>query len=171
MYNLYEEFDKCEQNLKAHNIPICDNISVRPNTRAKARWGQCKWTRRNGHIIKCDININADLLDERNPLDTLHQTIYHELLHTIDDCQGHKGLWKEYAEKVNRITGLNIQRCNSAQELGVVAHNTNSTQPKYMVWCPCCNRRNYYKRATKLVKHPDWFQCGICKETLQSKEI
>lgn len=165
MYNLYNEFEKCESALREINIPIAEVVAVQPNSRAKSRWGQC--TRKNSvDGVRYIISINTDLLNEQNPLSALHTTVCHELLHTCERCMNHGKLWAEYAKIVNDALGLNIQRVSTAEEKKMVVFSRTEYKTGYAVTCKNCGRKRIYYRAGKVVKNVNNYSCGHCNGDL-----
>jgi predicted SprT family Zn-dependent metalloprotease len=129
------------------------------NTRAR-RWGQCK--RITGGY---SINISATLLDERNDIDGLKNTIIHELLHTCDGCMNHGEKWKAMAKKVHQAYGYNIKRCSDTDEKGVkkdTRPKQKAIKYKYEVKCKKCG--NVYQRSkmSNVIQHPEHYTCGKC---------
>lgn len=90
MRNLEDVAIECMEMLDRIGIKYGNVKEVIPNSRARSRWGQCK-------IVPggFQININVDLLDERNSIDGLKETLLHELLHTVSGCFNHGREWKE----------------------------------------------------------------------------
>ena len=115
MRDLIDFTIQCMNELDRIGIPYGNVIDVTINTRAKKRWGQCRKVP-GGFTI----NINVVLLDEKNDVDGLRNTIFHELLHTCPDCWNHGTQWKAYAAMIRRELGYNIQRTSSAEEKGVI---------------------------------------------------
>lgn len=98
MYNLNNAFHSCLDMVINAGINPGNIVEVIPNTRAKSRWGQCK--RVSGGY---SININIDLLDERNDYKGLENTLIHEILHTVDGCMNHGPNWKRAADRIKTV--------------------------------------------------------------------
>ena len=128
MRDLIDFTIQCMNELDRIGIPYGNVIDVTINTRAKKRWGQCRKVP-GGFTI----NINVVLLDEKNDVDGLRNTIFHELLHTCPDCWNHGTQWKAYAAMIRRELGYNIQRTSSAEEKGVITEPETERTPIY-----CC---------------------------------
>jgi len=145
------------------------NISkVEVNTRAKNRWGQCKHKYigkdPNGNI-KYDhsINISSILLDERVPIESLENTIIHEILHTCPGCQNHGPEWKRRAAKVKKELGYDIKRCDSEFDKGINSSVVSDYyKPKYIVKCTGCGREVSKQRMCSMIKTPQYWRCGVC---------
>lgn len=160
----------CMEMLDCIGIEYGNIIEIVPNSRAKARWGQCKAIP-GGYSI----NINVELLDERNDEDGLINTIIHELLHSAKGCMNHGENWQRLANIVYREYGLNIKRTSSAAEKGmcdeaikehIAARKSRTHNVEYIIKCECCGHTYKRYKASKLTKHPDWFRCGNCNGAL-----
>lgn len=163
MYNLFKEFDYCKDILDSLHINYARNISIRPNTRIKRKWGVCRRNPALGYYI---IDINADLLDERNDLDKgLRSTIFHELLHTVSGCFNHGTQWKQVADVVSKSTGCPITVTSTVEEKGMVYKTEPHYSHQYIVLCPVCKHEWTYKRACKTVKNAQHYICPYCNHT------
>ena len=160
MYNLNNAFHSCLDMVKNAGINPGKIVEVIPNTRAKSRWGQCK--RVNGGY---SININVDLLDERNDYVGLENTLIHEILHTVDGCMNHGINWKRAADRIKTVYGLEIKRVSSKEDKGVAyKREAIRNEPvKYVLKCLDCGHEYKYQRAAKAVKFPERFRCGHCQ--------
>ena len=147
---------RCMEDLDAIGIKYGNVLAFTANTRAKNRWGQCR-TVPGGYTI----NINASLLDERNPEEGLIDTIFHELLHTCKGCMNHGVEWKKMADKVNRAYGLNIKRANSAEEKGV-ADETRPGMVRHRFVCVGCGAVVNRQRESQFTKHYKDYRCSRC---------
>lgn len=157
MRNLNTVYYECKSELDAIGITYGNITSVVVNTRAKKRWGQCK-SIPNGYII----SINAALLDERNDIKGLKETIIHEILHTCNGCMNHGIEWKRLADKVNHKYGYNVKRTSSADDKGV-HDETRNIQPKainYIIKCNNCGFEFKRTRHTSFVANPDNYRCS-----------
>ena len=126
MRNLYEIAMQCEEKLKAINIPIREVKEYRVNKRAKKRWGCC-WQDVDGKFI---VEVNVCLLDERNDISGLENTILHELLHTCKYCQNHGKMWKAYAAAVKAAYGYDIKRTSTSWEKGIAGATRTYSAPR-----------------------------------------
>lgn len=158
-----------ENILKSLNIeygPINDIII---NSRAKSRWGCCRYNTKTRDFT---IELNAELLHA--DYTALMNTLIHELLHAHESRfkHGHRGLWKIYADKINRYyPQYNIKRCTSAEEKGLTndyRSHRNETY-KYVIVCDGCGEVSRYKRKSSVVttilanpKHSSC-RCITCK--------
>lgn len=164
MRDLMSYAKECMSELDNIGIEYGNIVEFKVNTTAAKRWGQCRAVP-GGYSI----NINIALLDERNDVEGLKNTIIHELLHSCKGGGGHREEWKRLAEKVNRAYGYNIKRCSSADEKGVTeiaipTRKTSSTS--YYIKCDKCGKIYTRTKRTKVVQHPEFYRCGICNGTL-----
>lgn len=164
MRNLNIVAKECMKMLDDIGIKYGNVTEFKVNTRSR-RWGQCKCVP-GGYSI----NISIALLDERNDINGLKNTIIHELLHTCDGCMNHGPKWKAVASKVNDAYGYNIKRCSAASEKGV----EKDTRPKhkvieykYEIRCEDCG--HIYKRSkmSKVIQHPELYLCSHCHGKLK----
>ena len=169
MRNLDDYALQCMFELDSIGIPYGNVKSFEINTRAHSRWGQCR-------VIPggFSININSDLLDERNDENGLKNTIIHELLHTCKGCLNHGARWTAYAKKVRNFLGYNIQRQSTADEKGVHYRTESERNYKYQLVCPECGANcGKYKNLCDTVKiaKRGGYLCGRCKATLIVEDI
>lgn len=166
MRNLMDYAAECMSELDEIGIEYGNIVEFKVNTRAKKRWGQAK-SIPGGYSI----NISSVLLDERNDVEGLKNTIIHEILHTCKGCQNHGENWKRLAAKVNRAYGYNIKRCSSADEKGVLEETrppkpVRTTNTNYVVKCDKCGHVYTRTKMSKLIQHPENYRCGCCHGTL-----
>ena len=161
MKNLQACYEECVKELSTIGITCGNILKVIPNTRSKNRWGLCKHEP-NGHIIEISYRLLQDEVSEY----ALKNTLIHELLHTVEGTCGHKGLWKELANKVNKYyPQYNIKRTTSEEEKGIEPV-TKKQEAKYIISCPKCGWEEPYFRYTKVVEHTDRYRCTKCKNAL-----
>lgn len=165
MKNLYAVYNDCLNEVKAAGIVAGNIVDVTINTRAKRRWGRC--TKENGFY---KIEISDRLLQDDVDIKATKNTMAHEILHTVNNCMNHGAEWQAVADKMNRKYPdiYNIKRTTSAEEKGLesVPARYRNDSAKYVLECVKCGHRNVYKRASKAVKNPNGFRCGICKGEL-----
>lgn len=165
MRNLVAVTKECMHELDNIGIKYGNIVAIKPNTRAHKRWGQCKMVP-NGY----EININIDLLDERNSENGLKNTIIHELLHSCDGCMNHGEKWKNMADLVNYHYGYNIKRTSSEQEKGIVySRDEENIYPDYVLKCTKCGAIWHRQRKVKFVVHPENFRCSCGGEIIRIK--
>lgn len=160
---LLDEAKKVMEMLDVIDVPYGEVIEWKVNTRAKARWGQACVLKTVRGKNKYGININIDLLDERNPVEALQSTIAHELLHTCPKCMNHGELWKRHARLVNDCYPfLNIHTVSSAEEKKVV-YQRPEVGPKYEIVCDGCGKKFYYRKHTYWMDTMTGCTCPTCK--------
>lgn len=103
----------------------------------------------------------------------LKRTILHELCHACCKIGVHHGyVWQSYAERANRIYGVDITRTNSYTETQKAMVNSKY---KYEVTCNHCGATWKYIRKTKFIKAlidngaKSWYcNCGASDFTLHT---
>lgn len=154
--DLYIIAKECMDELEAIGIQYGKIMNFEINYRAKKRWGQCRY--KNGWYT---INISACLLENSVPIESLKDTIIHEILHTCEGCMNHGNNWKIQAEKVNRAYGYNIKRCTSAEEKGIDVEQTEK-YIKHKFICEDCGQVITRQRDSKFTKYYKHYTCGRC---------
>jgi len=158
MYDLKKEYDKCVEILFGIGIKPGNINSVVANSRAKSRWGYCT-IEPSGFKIE----VNSILLDERNPLRALHDTLIHEILHTCPNCFDHQYNWNYLANKVNRVLGFNITRCSSVSDKRICEETLiEDKRAKYLVTCLKCHHHTYLYKKSGIVEKTYLYTCGKC---------
>lgn len=95
-------------------------------------------------------------------------TIYHELLHSVDGCMNHGNKWNSLANKVNRIYNANVTRTGVAnQEM----KQEQLKRAKYKAVCQKCGKEFYRQRVSNFIKNPDRYSYSICKGKFKVIEI
>lgn len=150
MHDVNELFEEAKTVLDLCNIPYWKVTSVTINTRAKNRWGLCKYSRITNTY---SIEISRRLLADDVPHESALGTMVHELLHAHRNHMSHTGEWKRCAEIINkRFPKLNIKRCSSAAELGVKDEQGRAEAAKYIITCSHCGQKSYYMRKSRVVQ-------------------
>ena len=147
-------------NLQAIGIKTGRIISIDINSRATKRMGLCEKTR-GGYRIE----ISKFILSDRKELT---DTIYHELLHTVEGCMNHGKRWNSLANKVNRIYNANVTRVATAnQEM----KQEQLKRVKYRAVCQKCGKEIYRQRLSNLIKNPSEYNCKICNGKFKVEEL
>ena len=167
MRDLNKYVAECIQELATYGIEVPDGINYVVNTRSKRRYGQCKSI--NGKAY--EINIGSFLLDESILKDDhgLRDTIIHEMLHACSPGSGHKGKWKQLANRVNIKSGgkYDIARTTSYEDMGInEVKIQRKINYKYVLVCDECGHKYKHQRRTKSVQHPERYRCGYCNGNL-----
>ena len=159
---------ECESELRSLGYKPCENITWSVNTRAKKRWGQCKYT----SATTCSISIAERLLQDHVDDQAVKNTIMHELIHTISagngkHASGHTGRWKEIAAVVNyRLPQYTIKRTTSSAEKGIEPI-VREKRIEYTIRCTHCGKEYHRERMSKLVSQPERYRCGNCGHKLE----
>lgn len=141
-----------------------EKISVKINKRFKRTYGRCD---KRGDNFTIQINEKyLRVADSKN----VHQTIMHEVIHTLPDCFDHGTIWKSVAQKINKEFDFSISR---------LSHDPNyysvlkEEKRKYVVFCPDCNKiiaryrtpSTVYKAICNAQKNKNYkkYRCGICR--------
>ena len=170
MKDLQNLVNECRYDIESLGFELGDIRSITVNTRAKRRWGQCRYfADTNTYTINISSRLLADEVDDMSA----KNTIAHELLHTIKGGSGHTGAWKRAADRMNLRYGYNIKRCTSSEEKGVKSAPTyrQTHDPKYFIKCSKCGKIYSYWKKSKIVTlftdKPDYAKqscrCGRCK--------
>lgn len=107
---LLQHFEEVFNNLLSYDFPLpVDNISTQIHlTHKSGYYGICQHKRQNGtlyHTIGINTNFVANGTDK-----AIINTLYHELLHTLPNCQNHGPEWKRYAKRVKDLFGYDVRR-------------------------------------------------------------
>lgn len=156
MKNIYEVYEECKEICEAFQIPICKNINLKVNSRAKKRWGLCTLECQDEYTIEISDRLLMDEVSE----EATFNTMIHELLHTCPDCMNHGKEWKHWANIINANTCYSIKRTTSCAEKGI---EPIVKSPKYTVSCSGCNKKWYYNRAGTVVKKINRCKCPYCR--------
>lgn len=117
--------------LKEKGFPVGNIIDV------KLSWGRktlglCQMTNKNNYIIR---------ISKYSDVDTMEDTIFHEIIHTFPGCLNHGTAFQEYAGIINRLYNMNIGTYSRMPK--------NRTNVKLV--CPCCKKVLYqYKDLNNL---------------------
>jgi len=164
MRDLQAVAQECIKELDSIGIK-CGKIKEFKVNRRAQRWGLCRHYSNEGY---CIIEISDTLLDERNDIKGLKNTIIHELLHSCTPGAGHKGEWKRLADLVRCKLGYNIKRVSNESEKGVlINHHSREKGYKYAVSCVDCGYTYRRKKLSKVITHPSVYHCGKCGGVLQ----
>lgn len=135
------------------------------------RFGRCKKIY-DDMFNEYEIEIRSVLLDEKNSIKGLKDTIIHELLHTVEGCMNHGKKWKKLASLVNEKYGYNVSRCNSYEEKGICQEDIDSIfaernaklalKPTYIIRCEKCGYEYTRHKISRLVTEPEHYMCGRC---------
>lgn len=103
----------------------------------KLSWGRktlglCQMTNKNNYIIR---------ISKYSDVDTMEDTVFHELIHTFPGCLNHGETFQEYASIINKLYNMNIGTYGRMPKI--------RTNVKLV--CPCCKKVLYqYKELNNL---------------------
>lgn len=158
MHDLNSILQECCQTLDSLQIRYAKNCKIIPDPRLKRCWGSCRKMPDGSYLIK----ISPLLLEESLPPESLKDTLYHELLHTVPGAMSHQKTWLQLAQTVNRATGLNIKRSTPASEKGIELDYANDPAVKFLCVCQGCGVQIVRYRRCDFVRRPGKYRCGSC---------
>ena len=122
---------ECAEILRKDGFPVGNIIDV------KLSWGRktlglCQMTNKNNYIIR---------ISKYSDVDTMKDTIFHEIIHTFPRCLNHGEAFQEYASIINKLYDMNIGTYGRIPKI--------RTNVKLV--CPCCKEVLYqYKDLNNL---------------------
>jgi len=172
---LYQE---CLEELKNIGINfIGKEIKIFISKRNNKRYGCCKPEFPNEkykrvikkgfrYIIKYDnykkytIEISKWVLQLNDNI--IKNTIMHELIHCLPNCNNHGTYFKKYANIINEKLGYNIERSGNKKEDYIKSNleYKNEEQYKYKIECEKCGQIFYRKRLQKNFRNK--YRCSKC---------
>lgn len=109
------------------------------------------------------IEISKWLMDLNDEI--IKNTIIHELIHCLPECNNHGKYFKKYAKLINDKLGYNITRVGNKKEdfikSGFQEKFDDEPKSKYKIVCEKCNQTYYRQRLAKNFTRK--YLCGICK--------
>lgn len=138
-------------------LPINPKVNV--NKRLRSTFGYCKC-----YDNPVEIEI-SEITFELSPMSAIEDTIMHEVIHAVPDCDNHGEKWKLVADKINKKYGYNIKRTASLENMGLKKENFY----KYIIKCKNCGNISY---GSKKIKSISVCGCTKCNKygTLTQKE-
>jgi len=114
------------------------------NNRALNRLGRCTCIGRNRYRI----SINEQFLKLANP-ENVHNTIMHEVIHSLPGCMNHGKEWQNAAKKVN--ANYNFTPITRLHDLAEDKHYENYVKSNYhySIECEKCHTKWNYMKKTK----------------------
>ncbi len=183
---LQELYKKCIQELKSIGIDMEDNnigtIDISLSKRKCKRYGCCrqekpdiesKEIKKIGRrkIIKynkfkvhhIEVSLWVMQLNEK----IIKNTIIHELIHCLPNCNDHGKYFKKYADLINQKLGYNIQRLGNREKdfLNSNIAYDDKIIYKYKIICTKCGQAFFRQRIKKNFKNK--YRCGICGGKLE----
>jgi len=124
-----------------------NTYSVKINNKRAHALGRCG-NRGGTHYT---ITINGYHL-RLSPAAEVHNTIMHEVIHSLPGCMNHGEKWKYAAQRVNRFYDFpTISRCANVMQKEEFNDYVNATF-KYIVECQGCHQKFRFMRKSKTVK-------------------
>ena len=161
---LKRSLHECEMICRHAGIKTGEITDIRVNPLLRSAWGRCITDRINGtHKIE----INEALLDDSVPDLSLKRTIIHELCHTVKDGHGHRKGWREAADRLEAVYGLQLSPANSAEDLLVPSSLSQVPSVRYVFRCSDCGLIIERYRRSKFVDSPERYRCGNCGGTFE----
>ena len=158
MHDLQAVFDQCCQRLDQLQIPYAKNCKLLTDSRLKRSWGSCRKHPDGGYTIK----ISPVLLEDSVPIDSLKDTLFHELLHTVPGAMSHGKTWLQLAKQVNLATGLDIKRSTTASDKGIMQDFANDPSVKFLCICESCGAQIVRYRKCDFMRRTNRYRCGTC---------
>lgn len=163
--SLVDTFNEVYQDVKQSGLQIPDkrHLMILFNQNIGRAWGTCtkNWSTWNP-LPEYDYIIRfSKTLCQHCRREAIMSTMAHELIHAAG-INGHRQEFKRAAAKIMMAYPgkYMIKRCTSASEkMDEASLNEAYT---YVVECPNCHKKWFFKRASKLVKHSELYRCNIC---------
>lgn len=124
-------------------------INIKLNNRIKKTLGRYTHS-------KQLIEINKTYFEQAKE-EAIKNTIIHEICHQLTPYHGHDTVWKSLAYKVSNKTGYKITTRATKDKLEGVIFKEEIF--KYKAVCECCGLESKYKRASNVIKHPEFYRC------------
>ena len=87
----------------------------------------------------------------------------------MKDGHGHKKGWREAADRLKKVYGLQLSPANSAEELSVPRSLSQEPAIRYVFRCADCGQIIQRSRRSKFVENPERYRCGNCGGTLEQR--
>ena len=185
---LQKLYNECIKELNSIKINVVDNenigeIEINLAKRNSKRYGCCKQDepRKNCyHIVKrgkrkikqydvfkkhhIEISKWVMQLDEK----IIKNTIMHEIIHCLPNCNNHGLQFKKYANYINEKLGYNITRLGNKEEdfkNSNLEYTEKTEKFKYKIICTQCGQLIYRQRFRKDIISK--YRCGKCGGVLK----
>ena len=150
--DIFREIKDIIQTLKDLKIADITNqyYLVEFNNRKNSRvLGMCTYIGTLHGIPRYKITINKAYLQNSDP-QSVHDTIAHEVLHSIPGCMNHGKKWSYYARQfMTALPQFNISRCTNNEGFNNYLKKAMETQAKYTIICKKCGARFYKTRKSQ----------------------
>ena len=131
-------FEQCLQDLTGLGIKpaVIDNVTYK--RLSENDYGYAKsYLDENDNLKYCIVMSNL-FMDKRVSESVVQGTMFHELLHTVDGCNGHGGKWNELIlDRYYKGKAKYILRCNQCGEMYFYRRITNSIFNYHELTCEC----------------------------------
>lgn len=164
MYDLQKIARECLAEVTAAGITPGKILGFSANNRLTACHGKTKCQRTKGTWdYTFTIEIAGFLLNDACPLESLKNTVIHEILHTCEGCQNHGATWQRHARTINRKYGYSISTYADEKEIAATAQaRLKANPPKYTTVCNKCGFTEYSYRMSGFVRDPGRYLCPVC---------
>lgn len=176
-------YTECINELNSIRIDVkpelIGTIDIKFARRNSKRYGCCKQEEpdkstayRKNRIIyyrkynKHHIEISRWLMDLND--DIIKNTIMHEIIHCMPDCNNHGKAFKTYAKFINEKLGYNISRLGNKEEdyrKSNLEFKIETKEYKYKIICEKCNQIYYRQRMVRNFLRK--YRCGKCRGKLK----
>lgn len=181
-------YGECINELKTINIDINNpskfgEIEIDLAKRNAKRYGCCKQSKpdtkyyhfiKRGHrrikvydkFLKHNIEISKWVMELDDKI--IKNTILHEIIHCVPNCNNHGKEFKAYAKYINENLGYDIQRLGNKKEDYIKSnldYQENDLEYKYKIKCKQCGLIYYRQRLKKNFIRD--YRCGKCKGKLE----
>lgn len=174
MYDIQAVFDDCMMKVQAIGLNPGRIVSVRVNNRFSACFGKCittthrqivtSGTHRQETMTRTHkIEIAAFILRDSVPYSVLENTMFHEILHTCENCQDHGMTWQAYADRVNHAYNQNVRTYATGEDLQYCPARNRPDQFKYIVECDDCGRKWASRKKRQCYDYLNLCSCPHCK--------
>ena len=154
--DIFREIKDIIQTLKDLKIADITNqyYLVEFNSRKNSRvHGACTYIGTCNGIPRYKITINRAYLQNSDP-QSVHDTIAHEVLHSIPGCMNHGKKWNYYARQfMTALPQFNISRCTNNEGFNNYLKKAMETQAKYTIICKKCGARFYKTRKSQWMEY------------------
>lgn len=181
----------CIEELKGIGIDILDKekvgeIDISISKRNNKRYGSCKQEEpdskskyiekignkrivRYAKFNKHHIEISPWLLELNE--DIIKNTIIHEIIHCLPNCNNHGEEFKKYAKYINSKLGYNISRVGNKKEDYIKSNieYEEKEQYNYHIKCTNCGQSFFRKRlSTNFARK---YRCGKCNGKFEVENL
>ena len=158
---ILDEIKECVELLKAIGIEGMDKKSYTVKIgRMTNSFGKCG--HKVGDLCNYTITISKYLVEGGSP-EKLHNTIMHEVIHSVDGCHGHKGEWERVARMVNanyEYTPIKRTGSDEGFEAACEKATANRLQKQYVIYCDNCGVVARMQRRSRVVQLCEKGGCG-----------